>query len=173
MAKSAAGRTGRRVPLTGTVSVTGSRPRVTLGQRAAAVADLGIVLTGGTSGARQVATFTVRLNAPTGGTGTARLEHDGGRMRVLRATKTANAYVFESVPFPEPGPNARRTIRITNVRANASQVGVSATPIPSSIVASVTVSGAGRVRLANSEQALATLVRPGARPRARNGARTR
>ncbi|MFO0504173.1 MAG: hypothetical protein ACK527_18500 [Acidobacteriota bacterium] len=46
----------------------------------------------------------------------------------------ANSLVWLGVPIDPPGTTATRIIRITNVRANANQLGVSSTLIPTQIV---------------------------------------
>jgi hypothetical protein len=45
--------------------------------------------------------------------------------------------IWNNVPIDPPGPNVNRTIRITNLRANASQLPLSTTLIPTAITATV------------------------------------
>jgi hypothetical protein len=50
---------------------------------------------------------------------------------------SGSTIIWNNVPIDPPGPNATRTIRITNVRANASQLPLSTTLIPTAITATV------------------------------------
>jgi hypothetical protein len=52
-----------------------------------------------------------------------------------------NAIAWDGVPVDAPGTAGTRVIRITNVRANASQLGVSSTLIPTQVSMIVSVSG--------------------------------
>ena len=66
----------------------------------------------------------------------------------------ANSVVWAGVPIVPPG-SALRTIRITNVRANAAGLGVSSTLIPTQIVALISVSGSQSLTLNNPQQPIA------------------
>jgi hypothetical protein len=72
----------------------------------------------------------------------------------------ANSIVWLGVPIDPPGTNATRIIRITNVRANANQLGVSSTLIPTQIVMFVSVTGTTSVPINNPQQTVA-YIQPG------------
>jgi len=72
----------------------------------------------------------------------------------------ANSIVWLGVPIDPPGDTATRIIRITNVRANANQLGVSSTLIPTQIVMYISVSGSTSVPINNPQQTVA-FVQPG------------
>jgi len=72
----------------------------------------------------------------------------------------ANSIVWLGVPIDPPGTNATRIIRITNVRANANQLGVSSTLIPTQIVMFVSVTGTTSVPISNPQQTVA-FIQPG------------
>ena len=54
------------------------------------------------------------------------------RSGVGSASTSANAVTWNGVPFDAPGTSGTRVIRITNVRANANQLGTSSTLVPTS-----------------------------------------
>lgn len=60
---------------------------------------------------------------------------------VFLGQQTAGNIVTWSIPFDPPGPVANRVVRITNLRVNASQLPVSQTLIPTSILASISING--------------------------------
>jgi len=64
------------------------------------------------------------------------------------------------VPIDPPGSNAFRTIRITNVRANASQLGTSSTLIPTQIQMFISITPPQSLPLNNPQQTVA-YVQPG------------
>jgi len=145
-------------PLTGTVAIVGSRPKITVGQRAATVADIGIDVTGGISGTRVAVTFTVTLNIKLAATDTATLiDETGTSARTVSAIKAGASYIFENVPFPAPGSTAR-VFRITNIRANAASIGGSAATVPTQVHAMVSMSGSTPIRMSGAQQTVATLV---------------
>ncbi len=144
-------------PLTATVQAVGVRPTVSTKERAAAVADLRIIFTCGKKGSPVKATLTVTLNTSVAGVGTARLVDEAAGSEVASATKSGKAYVFKDVQFTAPGPDASRTLRITNVRANANAFGTAGTLIPNQITAFVTVSSSTPIRLSTAKQAVASL----------------
>ncbi len=72
----------------------------------------------------------------------------------------ANSIVWLGVPIDPPGTNATRIIRITNVRANANQLGVSSTLIPTQIVMFISVTGTTSVPINNPQQTVA-FIQPG------------
>jgi hypothetical protein len=63
-----------------------------------------------------------------------------------------NALLWAGIPIDPPGTNQTRTIRITNVRANASQLGASATLIPAQISMFVSATPSNFLVLANPQQ---------------------
>ena len=131
MAKRASRRRATASPLlAATVTTIGSRPKITIGQRSAPVADVGISVTGGAPATRVTVTFTITLSIRLAATGTATLVDETGSSRSVSALKAGASYIFENVLFPAPV-SARRVFRITNLRANAAQFAESAaTPAP-------------------------------------------
>jgi hypothetical protein len=144
-------------PLKGKVSVVGVRPRVSLADRAAPVAELSVALTGGGGRAPVPITFSVGLNVPVAGR--AQLMDDARGTVLAESTRSGSIYVFRNVPVIPPGNGRTRTFRITNVRANANGLGASQTLIPTQIVAFVSLSGPFRIPLAGSQQNVAAMRR--------------
>jgi len=70
---------------------------------------------------------------------------------VARPT-AANQITWLGTPIDAPGTNAQRVIRITDVRANACQLGLSSTLIPTQIVAFVSINGSQNIVLNNPQQ---------------------
>lgn len=64
----------------------------------------------------------------------------------------ANSIVWLGVPIDPPGTTATRVIRIKNIRANANQLGVSATLVPTQIVMFVSISGETSIAVNNPQQ---------------------
>jgi hypothetical protein len=143
-------------PLEGKVSIVGVRPRISLTERSAAVADLSVALTGGIGRASVPVTFTVGLNVPL--SGRARLTDDAGNL-VAESTRSGSACVFKNVPVTPPGSGRTRRFRIINVRANANGLGASQTPLPTQVVAFVSASAPFRIPLSGSQQNVAALGR--------------
>jgi len=156
MAKRASRQVAATPFLTGTVTTIGPRPKITIGQRAATVADIRIEVTGGVSGTRVAVTFTVTLNIKVAATDTASLIDETGSSRAVPAAKAGASYIFENVRFPAPG-SAARVFRITNVRANAQGLGGSAS-VPAQVHVTVSMSGPAPARLVGAEQTVATIV---------------
>jgi len=75
---------------------------------------------------------------------------------VFRGSKGAgdNTLVWLGVPFVAPG-SGTRVIRITNVRANANQIGASSTLVPSQIVMYISASASQSVPINNPQQTVA------------------
>ena len=71
-----------------------------------------------------------------------------------------NSIVWLGVPIDPPGELGTRVIRITNIRANANQLGVSSTLIPTQIVMFVSVTGTTSVPINNPQQTVA-FIQPG------------
>ncbi len=67
----------------------------------------------------------------------------------------ANQVVWLGVPIDAPGTVSGRTIRITDVRANACQLGLSSTLIPTQIVAFISVNGSANLQVNNPQQTVA------------------
>jgi hypothetical protein len=67
----------------------------------------------------------------------------------------ANSLIWLGVPIDPPGSNFTRIIRITNVRANANQLGVSSTLVPSQIVMNISATGTTSVPINNPQQTVA------------------
>ena len=72
---------------------------------------------------------------------------------------SANSVLFLGVPIDAPGTAGVRVIRITNVRANAFQLGLSSTLIPTQITMFVAVYGAQQMTLNNPTQTVAFIQR--------------
>lgn len=86
---------------------------------------------------------------------------EGGVPNVYQGRQSgANSIVWLGVPIDPPGTNATRIIRITNVRANANQLGVSSTLIPTQIVMFISVTGTTSVPINNPQQTVA-FIQPG------------
>lgn len=80
-----------------------------------------------------------------------------------------SALQWLGVPIDPPGTNGTRTIRITNVRANASQLGTSSTLIPTQIQMFISVTPPQSLPLNNPQQTVA-FVSPGLTFSLRNAA---
>jgi hypothetical protein len=70
-----------------------------------------------------------------------------------------NSLVWDGVPVDPPGAGASRFLRFTNIRANATQFGVSSTLVPTSIVLYIAINGATSVPLNNPTQVVAFVQR--------------
>lgn len=140
-------------PLEGKLTVVGARPGVSPGDRDATLAELSIALTGGSGRTPIPITFSVALNIPV--SGRARLTDDSSPMVVAESTRSGSALVWSNVPVIPPGLGRTRTIRITNLRGNANQIGVSSTLVPTQIVAFVSVAAPFRIPLAGAQQNVA------------------
>ncbi len=79
-----------------------------------------------------------------------------------------NTLVWLGVPIDPPGTTATRIIRITNVRANANQLGVSSTLIPTQIVMFISATGTTSI-LINQPQQTVAFITPGLTGLAANG----
>jgi len=67
----------------------------------------------------------------------------------------ANAVEWDGIPIDAPGTTGNRVIRLTNVRANACQLGLSSTLIPTQIVGFISITGAPFFTINNPQQTLA------------------
>jgi len=96
------------------------------------------------------------------GTGTGAGVYNGttNRPNVFQARQTGvNQVTFFGVPIDPPGTSGTRIIRITNVRGNANQLGVSSTLVPTQIVANISVSPPNLLPLNNPQQTVAFVAR--------------
>ncbi|MEK7404918.1 MAG: hypothetical protein AAB225_07395, partial [Acidobacteriota bacterium] len=64
----------------------------------------------------------------------------------------ANSIVWLGVPIDPPGTTATRIIRLKNIRANANQLGVSTTLVPSQIVEFISITGETSIPVNNPQQ---------------------
>ncbi len=71
-----------------------------------------------------------------------------------------SSVVWLGIPIDAPGTAGTRVIRITNVRANACQLGVSSTLIPTQIVMFIAVNGSQQVTINQPQQTVA-FIQPG------------
>jgi len=81
------------------------------------------------------------------------------RQGVGAAGGTANAVSWSGVPFDAPGTSGTRVIRITNVRANANQLGTSSTLVPTQITMYISVTGSNQLPINNPTQTVAFIQR--------------
>lgn len=72
----------------------------------------------------------------------------------------ANSVAWLGLPIDAPGTTNQRTIRITNVRGNACQLGTSSTLIPTQIVMFISVNGSQQVTINNPQQTVG-FIQPG------------
>ena len=95
-------------------------------------------------------TIGAGINYATGGTNAA------GVPNVYQGSQAAaNSISWLGVPIDAPGSTGVRIIRITNIRANANQLGVSSTLIPTQIVMFISVTGTSQVAINNPQQTVA------------------
>jgi hypothetical protein len=74
-------------------------------------------------------------------------------------TGAPNTVSWIGVPLDPPGAIGTRVIRLTNIRANASQLGVSSTLVPSQVVAFVSITSVLPIALGNPQQIIAMVTR--------------
>ena len=67
----------------------------------------------------------------------------------------ANSIVWLGVPLDPPGTAFTRVFRITNIRANANQLGTSSTLVPTQIVEYISVTGSTSLSINNPQQTVA------------------
>jgi hypothetical protein len=77
------------------------------------------------------------------------------RQGVGAAAATANAVTWSGIPFDAPGSSGTRVVRITNVRANANQLGTSSTLVPTTITMYISVTGSNQLPINNPTQTVA------------------
>jgi hypothetical protein len=78
-----------------------------------------------------------------------------GRIGTAQNTGQANTVTFLGVPMDPPGTNNTRTIRITNIRADANYVQVSTTFSLNEIIAQISVNGNTSMSINNPQQVVA------------------
>jgi hypothetical protein len=78
-----------------------------------------------------------------------------GRVGTPQNVGQLNAVTFLGVPVDPPGTTTNRTFRITNIRANATILGVSATFNQSQIQANIAINGPTTLTIANPQQIVA------------------
>ena len=66
-----------------------------------------------------------------------------------------NSIYWLGIPMDAPGTTFTRIVRITNVRANANQLGVSSTLVPNQIIAYISITGSTSVPINNPQQTVA------------------
>jgi hypothetical protein len=114
--------------------------------------------TGGTLfvGASAVCTTTTFGGTPATAYGCGRPNVFEGRPALSFANGGQNnSVIWLGVPFDPPGTTTTRTVRITNVRANAVGVGVSSTFTVSQIQMNISVSGNNSISINNPQQIVA------------------
>jgi len=95
------------------------------------------------------------------GNGTGNYTGVAGRPNVWQAVQAgSNSVAWLGVPVDPPGTAGNRVLRLVNVRANANQLGVSSTLIPTSINIFISISGTGSLALQNPQLTVA-YVQPG------------
>ena len=95
------------------------------------------------------------------GTGAAINYSAPGNPNVFQGRQSgANQLVWLGVPIDAPGTTGTRIIRITNVRANANQLGVSSTLIPTQIVMFISATGTTSIPINQPQQTIA-FIQPG------------
>ncbi|HET8548974.1 MAG TPA: hypothetical protein VFL57_13250, partial [Bryobacteraceae bacterium] len=77
----------------------------------------------------------------------------------LGRVTAANQVTWTGVPIDAPGTVGTRVVRITNLRGNASQLGVSSTLVPSQVVAFVSITSTQPLALANPQQIIGFVTR--------------
>lgn len=105
-------------------------------------------------------TFT---SCPIVSTGNPAQTYDGsaGRPNVFQGQQQgANSIVWLGVPLDPPGTAFTRVFRITNIRANANQLGVSSTLVPTQILEYISVTGSTSLSINNPQQTVA-FIQPG------------
>jgi hypothetical protein len=76
-----------------------------------------------------------------------------GQYNVFQATvSAANAIAFNGIPIDPPGATGSRTIRITNIRSDANQLGDSTTLIPSQVIMFITATPGQALPIGNPDQ---------------------
>ena len=112
-------------------------------------------------GAQGQGNFFCSIPGAPSGNGIGTYNGSTGRPNVFVGRQTGvNQVTFFGIPIDPPGTNGTRVIRITNIRANANQLGVSSTLVPTQITAYVSITGSTSVPINNPQQTVA-FVQPG------------
>lgn len=72
----------------------------------------------------------------------------------------SNSITFQGIPFDPPGSGPNRVFRFTNIRVDASSLGVSSTMIPNTVDAQIATAGINVVALANSQLTIGYIQKP-------------
>jgi hypothetical protein len=116
----------------------------------------GLILIDDPAPANQIACSTGSGCSVTGVGGGGVNFKSGGVTNVYQArTGGANSLIWLGVPIDPPGSNGTRTIRITNVRANANALGTSSTLIPTQIQMFISITPPQSLPLNNPQQTVA------------------
>lgn len=107
---------------------------------------------------------TSRLIAPAS---EARLDYGGGNF--YDGIVSGNSITWFGIPIDPPGAGVTRTLRFTNIRLNASGIGVGPNGTPGQLIASISVSGSTSVLISNPTPTIG-FVLPGLVASARNAA---
>lgn len=78
---------------------------------------------------------------PVLGTGNGATTYTAGNPNIYLGTVLGNSVLWEGVPIDPPGAQGKRMVRVTNVRANANQLGMTSPLTPQQIMASFTIGG--------------------------------
>ncbi|QOY89825.1 InlB B-repeat-containing protein [Paludibaculum fermentans] len=71
-----------------------------------------------------------------------------------------NAITFQGIPFDPPGSGPNRVFRFTNIRVDASSLGISSSTIPNTVNAFIATAGAASPALANSQLTIGYIQKP-------------
>ncbi|HEY3836459.1 MAG TPA: hypothetical protein VGL72_07805 [Bryobacteraceae bacterium] len=83
----------------------------------------------------------------------------GPGYNVFQGVQTgANAISWQGVPIDAPGTAGTRTVRITNVRANASLLGVASTFVPTQVTELIGINGSQNILINNPSQTVAEIL---------------
>lgn len=143
--------------VTGTGIATNTAVTLVSNSGSATVAPTVTISIPATASGTPTLTFTAAGTATAGtvgapGYGCGRPNVFQGRIGALQNANQYNAVTFLGVPFDPPGTTFGRTIRITNIRANAAQLGVSSTFTTQQILMNVAINGPTSLTIANPQQ---------------------
>ena len=139
----------------GCVVAAGVPPLVRAEGRVELAGDLVLHCTGGTAGAQRTIDLSVDLNAPAPVPAILLVNEPQPQTQVVGENVfQGTGTTFTGVKYTEPGASGATTLRITNIRADASSLGVSGTLVPSQVVAMVRVTSVPTVALVNPNQVI-------------------
>lgn len=101
----------------------------------------------------------------------ATLEYDGTG-NLFQGVVSGNSITWFGIPLDPPGAGVTRTLRFTNMRLNASGIGVGPNGTPGQLIASISVSGSASVLISNPTPTVG-FVLPGLTASARNAGSSR